>query len=63
MAKKKSPAVNANGLTSGAWIAQVGQVPMLDLPKLFKAWEANEDPAKWRAHYAAQNAQAKARPR
>lgn len=50
MARK--PKVNANGLTLNQWIAAVGQVPILDAPKLSKAWERGEDPAEWRAYYA-----------
>ena len=52
MARKAKTDTNVNGLTCDEWIAAVGQAPLLDLPKLYKAWERGEDPTEWKAHYA-----------
>lgn len=49
--KAKAITVNANGLTLRQYAAAVGPIPMQDLSKIRKAWEAGEDPSEWRAHY------------
>jgi hypothetical protein len=60
MARTKKPdPVNVHGLTHGKWIAAAGPVPMLDFPKLKKAWEAGDSPEDWRAYYADMDRKAK----